>query len=193
MILIGDPNVLQKDANWYDVLKHLSKLNVMIGTEFVMSARRPPSSIEAENTCTVPNPKDTIHTGHIRPISIPTYHIRPVPSPIDTIRPVPIIPRQSISSVPISKASVTTPTVPIPRQSFRSGITLSHISKASVPSPTDPISPVPIPRRRSFRSVPNSTVPIRPVPDPIDYESFRRRLAISTANVSNLSLPQITK
>lgn len=47
MIIIGDPNVLQKDQNWYDVLKRLSNLNVMIGAPFVL--RRPRSTNGNEN------------------------------------------------------------------------------------------------------------------------------------------------
>lgn len=41
MILIGDPNVLQKDQNWYDVLESLLKMRVMIGNRFHLSATRP--------------------------------------------------------------------------------------------------------------------------------------------------------
>lgn len=143
MILIGDPNVLQKDQNWYDVLKHLSKLNVMIGTDFVLSARRPPSSNEAENTTTAPIPIVPPRRRSFRSVHNPTVPICPVPIPTEPTRPV-----------------------PVPRRSFRS-------------APT------------SAESVSNITVPSRPVPDPIDFESFRRRLAISTTNVSNLILPHI--
>lgn len=135
MILIGDPNVLQKDRNWYDMLKHLSKLNVMIGTEFVLSATRPPSSIEAEN----------ISTEAIHSVPIPTKHI-----PITA----------SIRSVPIATEPIRI--VPKPTEAFRSvPIPTKHIIPIteiirSVPIPTEPIWTVPIPTEPS-RSVPVPT------------------------------------
>lgn len=55
MILIGDPNVLQKDQYWYDLLKRLSSLKVMIGKSFVLSERRPLSKNQIENNGTVSN------------------------------------------------------------------------------------------------------------------------------------------
>lgn len=39
MILIGNPNVLQKDRNWYAVLERLTKLRVMTGERFVLSSK----------------------------------------------------------------------------------------------------------------------------------------------------------
>lgn len=50
MILIGDPNVLQKDQHWYDVLKRLSSLKVIIGAPFVLSKRRPMSTNQSQIT-----------------------------------------------------------------------------------------------------------------------------------------------
>lgn len=44
MIIIGDPNVLQKDRNWYAVLERLINLNVVTGPKFVLSSKRPSSS-----------------------------------------------------------------------------------------------------------------------------------------------------
>lgn len=35
MIIIGDPNVLQKDRNWYAVLERLINLNVVTGPKLV--------------------------------------------------------------------------------------------------------------------------------------------------------------
>lgn len=40
MILVGNPNVLQKDRNWYDVLKRLTKLGVVTGERFVLYSKR---------------------------------------------------------------------------------------------------------------------------------------------------------
>lgn len=44
MILIGNPNVLQKDRNWYAVLERLTKLRVMTGEVFVLPPKRSPLS-----------------------------------------------------------------------------------------------------------------------------------------------------
>lgn len=41
MILVGDPNILQKDRNWFDVLERLTNLRVMTGQRFVLSSERP--------------------------------------------------------------------------------------------------------------------------------------------------------
>lgn len=41
MIFIGNPNVLQKDRNWYAVLERLTMLQVIIGSRFVLAAERP--------------------------------------------------------------------------------------------------------------------------------------------------------
>lgn len=49
MILIGDPNLLQKDRNWYDVLKRLSMLHVTIGERFMLTSTRPPSKTHQRN------------------------------------------------------------------------------------------------------------------------------------------------
>lgn len=46
MILVGNPNVLQKDRNWYAVLERLQRLQVIIGSRFVLAAKRPAVSSE---------------------------------------------------------------------------------------------------------------------------------------------------
>lgn len=46
MIFVGDPNVLQKDRNWYAVLERLSMLQVIVGSRFVLSSERPALSSE---------------------------------------------------------------------------------------------------------------------------------------------------
>lgn len=71
MIIIGDPNVLQKDRNWYDVLKRLSQLNVMIGTKFELSAIRPSLQTKRENTGTVvSNTMDNYIENFIKQLSL---------------------------------------------------------------------------------------------------------------------------
>lgn len=49
MIIIGDPNVLQKGRHWYAVLERLTLLNVFTGPRFVLSTEVPSESEDELN------------------------------------------------------------------------------------------------------------------------------------------------
>lgn len=51
LIVIGDPNVLQKDKHWHQMLVHLRKLNVVIGEPFRMENVRKGLDVKIPTIC----------------------------------------------------------------------------------------------------------------------------------------------